>query len=134
MKSSALFSIGRLAARFDLPTHVLRYWEDVGLLEPAERVSGRRYYDESHAARITMILRGKDMGLSLAQMREIMAIESHEEHKPILAAHRADLEAQIERLEAAKRLIDHAIGCPHEDFTKCAEFQDVARAAAPHTA
>lgn len=134
MKSSDLFSIGELAARFGLATHVLRHWEDEGLLTPAERVKGRRYYDESHAARITMILRGKDMGLSLAQIAEIVAEPNHSEHKAVLRAHRERIVAQIHRLEAARRMIDHAIGCEHADVSHCAEFQDVARAAAPRAA
>jgi MerR family copper efflux transcriptional regulator len=130
MKSSDGLTIGPLAARFGLATHVLRYWEDAGLLTPAERVSGRRYYDESHAARITMILRGKDMGLSLAQIAEIVSEPNHEEHRVLLAEHRERIVAQIHRLEAAKRLLDHAVGCPHDDVSQCAEFQDVARAVA----
>ena len=134
MKSSDRFSIGQLAARFGLATHVLRHWEDEGLLTPAERVKGRRYYDESHAARITMILRGKDMGLSLAQIAEIVSEPNHDEHKVLLHAHRERIVAQIHRLEAARRMLDHAIGCPHDDVSRCAEFQDVARAAAPPAA
>ena len=129
MKSSDLLSIGELATRFGLATHVLRHWEDEGLLTPAERVNGRRYYDESHAARVTMILRGKDMGLSLAQIAEIVAEPNHAEHKAVLRAHRESVVAQIHRLEAAKRLLDHAIECEHDDVSRCAEFQDVARAA-----
>jgi len=56
--------IGDLAARFGLATHVLRHWEDVGLLTPAARVAGRRQYDESHVARVVMIQRAKAAGLS----------------------------------------------------------------------
>ncbi|HWK27555.1 MAG TPA: MerR family transcriptional regulator [Solirubrobacter sp.] len=129
LKSSDRLSIGQLAARFGLATHVLRHWEDEGLLTPAERVKGRRYYDESHAARITMILRGKDMGLSLAQIAQIVSEPNHEQHKVLLRAHRESVVAQIHRLEAAKRMLDHAIGCPHDDVSRCAEFQHVARAA-----
>lgn len=129
MKSSRM-SIGELAGRFGLATHVLRHWEDEGLLTPTERVKGRRYYDESHAARITMILRGKDMGLSLAQIAEILSEPNHDEHKRLLSAHHNRVVAQIHRLEAAKRMLDHAIGCPHNDVSRCEEFQNVARSSA----
>lgn len=120
MKSSDCLSIGQLAARFGLATHVLRHWEDEGLLTPAQRVKGRRYYDESHAARITMILRGKDVGLSLAQIAEIVNEPDHDEHKVLLSEHRRHTVAQMHRLEAAKRMLDHAIGCPHDDVSRCA--------------
>jgi MerR family transcriptional regulator, copper efflux regulator len=131
MKSSDRLSIGQLAARFGLATHVLRHWEEQGLLTPVERVNGRRYYDEPHAARITMILRGKDMGLSLAQIAEIVSEPNHDGHKVVLREHRRRIVEQIHRLEAAKRMLDHALDCPHDDVSRCAEFQEVARASAP---
>lgn len=53
------FGIGELAARFGLATHVLRHWEDEGLLLTAARVGGRRRYDDAQVARVVMILRGK---------------------------------------------------------------------------
>ena len=134
MKSSDLLSIGQLAARFGLATHVLRHWEDEGLLTPAERVKGRRYYDESHAARIAWILRGKDMGLSLAQIAQIVSEPNHEAHRVLLREHRKRILEQIHRLEAARRMLDHAIGCPHDDVSRCQQFQDVAREAAPDAA
>jgi DNA-binding transcriptional MerR regulator len=127
MKSSASLSIGQLASRFGLATHVLRHWEDEGLLSPTERVSGRRYYDESHAARITLILRGKDMGLSLAQMAEIFGQPDHEQHRATLVAHRELLLEQIGRLETAKLMLEHALECTADDVSRCPEFQRIAR-------
>ena len=66
-----MFEIGELAGRFGLATHVLRHWEDEGLLTPAGRVGGRRRYDESHVARVVMIQRAKAAGLSLEQIRRM---------------------------------------------------------------
>lgn len=127
MKSSSRMSIGQLASRFGLATHVLRHWEDKGLLTPTERVGGRRYYDESHAARIALILRGKDMGLSLAQIAEVFDEPDHVRHRATLIAHRGQLTSQIRRLEVAKRMIEHALGCSEEDVSRCPEFQRLAR-------
>ena len=128
LKSSspiAALSIGRLAERFGLATHVLRHWEDVGLIEP-RRVNGRRFYGEEHVARVTMILRAKEAGLSLAQIRTMLA-SGKRERRAILARHRAELDEHIRTIEAAKALIDHALDCDAADFTTCAEFQAVAR-------
>lgn len=123
-------SIGELAGRFGLPTHVLRHWEDEGLIEPAARVNGRRRYTEAHAARVTMILRGKQTGLSLAQIRELFE-SPRDDHTEILLRHRARLDEQIESIEAARAMLDHMIACHADDATNCLEFQAVARAAAP---
>ncbi len=126
MKSSPPYTIGEVAEHFGLATHVLRHWEDMGLLEPAERVNGRRRYDDANLARITMILRGKQIGLSLAQIGEMVSTP-HEAHREILLRHREQLDAQIAQIEAARELIDHAIGCEHHDPSKCLSFQALAK-------
>jgi MerR family copper efflux transcriptional regulator len=118
----ATLTIGQLAARFDLPTHVLRHWEDVGLIEPAERVSGRRRYHEWHAGRVAMILRGKDAGLSLEQLREILEAPDGPSRKTLLRRHRHQLEQRRAAIEVSKAMIEHAIDCQAEDFTRCPHF------------
>ena len=136
MKSSPereSLSIGELAGRFGLATHVLRHWEEQGILTPAERVNGRRRYTEAHVARVTMILRCKQTGLSLADIRELTETP-RDAHTDLLLGHRARLDEQIERIEAARALLDHMIACHADDVAECVEFQAVARAVAPSAA
>ena len=64
MKSSGE-PIGEAAARFGLDTHVLRYWEDEGLLRPARDGAGRRLFAEDDVVRVAVILRNKAAGMSL---------------------------------------------------------------------
>ncbi|WP_236700641.1 helix-turn-helix domain-containing protein [Allosalinactinospora lopnorensis] len=53
MKSTGTeYSIGEIAGRFGLATHVLRHWEAAGVLRPARRVNGRRRYDPEHLAQV----------------------------------------------------------------------------------
>ena len=127
-----LLTIGDLAGRFGLATHVIRHWEDMGLIDPATRVNGRRYYGEAQVARVTMILRGKQAGLTLAQIRELLTTP-RDRHAALLTGYRAEMDEQIRRIEAARSMIDHMIGCHADDVTECVEFQAVARAAAPRT-
>ena len=138
MKSSPAtddhLTVGQLADRFGLATHVLRHWEDMGLIEPATRLNGRRRYGEAHVARVTMILRAKQAGLTLRQIGEMLAAPGRDERQAILERHRETLDEQIERIQAARAMLDHALDCHAADFTTCADFQAVARAAAPHRA
>lgn len=55
-------SIGEVAARFGLPTHVLRHWEAEGLLTPA-RAGDRRRYTDADLYRVAAILISKGGGL-----------------------------------------------------------------------
>ena len=136
MKSSPdheSLSIGELAGRFGLATHVLRHWEEQGILTPAERVNGRRRYTEAHVARVTMILRCKQTGLSLAEIRRLTETP-RSAHTDLLLQHRARLDEHLEEIKAARALLDHLIACHADDPAECREFQSVARAVAPSAA
>ena len=80
MKSSGE-SIGEAAARFGLETHVLRYWEDEGLLRPGRDAAGRRRFDEGDSVRIAVILRNKAAGLSLEQIQVLLDEDAPDRHR-----------------------------------------------------
>lgn len=124
-------TIGQLAERFGLATHVLRFWESEGLLEPAERVNGRRRYGEEQAARVTMIMRGKEAGFGLGQLREMFEASHPAARKAILERHLTALEQRIAEAQVAKEMVEHALHCSHEDFTECPRFLRIV-ARAPH--
>jgi DNA-binding transcriptional MerR regulator len=120
--SKATMTIGELADRFGVGTHVLRYWESVGLMQPAKRVNGRRFYGEAQAARVTMIVRGKEAGFGLAQLRDMLNASDPATRKAILERHHAALEQRIAEAQVAMEMVEHALHCPHEDFTECPRF------------
>lgn len=121
-------TIGELAERFGLATHVLRHWETAGVLTPSRRVNGRRLYDDEHVARITMILRGKSAGLSLEQLREVFTAPNGNTRVELLREHHGELERRLRETEAAMRLIEHAMECSADDFTQCPAFRNLAAA------
>ncbi|TCC65725.1 MerR family transcriptional regulator [Kribbella pittospori] len=117
--------IGDLAARFGLAPHVLRHWEEVGLLTPAARIGGRRQYDESHVARVVMIQRAKAGGLSLEQIRRMFEAPGGSERRAVLTEQNARLDEQIRQAQESKRLIGHALTCEAPDFTECPHFHQL---------
>src|SRR5437763_1871757 len=67
------YTISELAQEFALTTRAIRFYEDEGLLAP--RRKGRsRVYSERERTRIKLILRGKRLGLALAEIRELLDI------------------------------------------------------------
>ncbi|WP_460397644.1 MerR family transcriptional regulator [Actinophytocola sediminis] len=122
MKSSAL-TIGEVAAHFALPTHVLRHWESVGLLAPARSASTHRRYTTEDLYRVATILRTKEVGFSLADIREFLAPASPPARKEVLARHRESLRARLAELRSAMDLVDNAIACTHEDITTCPNYR-----------
>jgi DNA-binding transcriptional MerR regulator len=75
------FSIGELAAEFDVTTRALRFYEEKGMLNPT-RVNQKRIFSNSDRTRLKLILRGKRLGLSLEESAEIINMyNSHGSNK-----------------------------------------------------
>jgi DNA-binding transcriptional MerR regulator len=101
------YSISDLAKEFALTTRAIRFYEDEGLLAPHR--SGRsRVYGERERVRIKLVLRGKRLGLSLSEIRELLDLyETTDSERPqlikfleMLAARRAMLAQQREDIAA----------------------------------
>jgi len=110
---SVTYSISDLAREFALTTRAIRFYEDEGLLAP--RRSGRsRIYGERERVRIKLILRGKRLGLSLSEIRELLNLyEATKSERPqllkflqVLAQRRAMLNQQQEDIAIVLSEID----------------------------
>ncbi|MBV6727944.1 MerR family transcriptional regulator [Nocardioides daeguensis] len=125
MKSSTRnirWSVGELAARFELETHVLRHWEDKGLLHPERDSAGRRVYGEDDAYRVAAILASKASGMSLDQIRTLVDA-SVEGRRDALRAHLDELDRRQAELERSRHMTKHALECRAHDITTCPGFQ-----------
>lgn len=67
----AEYSISQLSKEFDVTTRTIRHYEELGLITPARR-GQTRVYSPSDRTRLRLILRGKRLGLSLENSREII--------------------------------------------------------------
>ena len=105
--SSSTLTIGEMAREFDLTTRAIRFYEDCGLLAP-QRQGRNRVYTARDRTRLKLTLRGKRLGLTLAEVKELVDMyESPRDTLPqlkkflsVLAAHRAQLEQQMADLHA----------------------------------
>lgn len=124
MKSSRVdrWSIGELAKRFDLATHVLRHWEDVGLLLPERDAAGRRSYGRNELVRVAVILRSKAAGMSLEQIAVLLDADAPERHL-VLEAHVADLDKRMAEMERSREMTLHALSCRAHDVANCPGFR-----------
>ncbi len=116
-------SIGDMAARFGLETHVLRHWEDVGLLAPERDGAGRRRYGQADLVRIAVILRSKAAGMSLDQIAVLLDAESVDRHR-VLEAHIADLDRRMADMQRSRAMTEHALRCRAHDIATCPRFQE----------
>lgn len=122
MKSSGrTWSVGEFADKFGIETHVLRYWEQVGLLSPARDGAGRRRYGADDVVRVGVILSSKAAGMSLEQIQVLLDAGSADRHR-VLAAHLADLDRRQAEMERSRRLTEHAMSCRAHDVATCPQF------------
>jgi MerR family transcriptional regulator, copper efflux regulator len=116
-------SIGEAAARFGLETHVLRHWEDVGLLAPERDGAGRRRYHRDDLVRMAVILRSKAAGMSLEQIAVLLDAGSADRHQ-VLEAHIADLDRRMEEMRLSREMTVHALECRAHDIATCPRFKE----------
>ena len=113
----AEFSISELAREFDVTPRAIRFYEDHGLLSP-KRAGQRRIYSPRDRTRLKLTLRGKRLGLTLSEIREIVDMYEPgrsdrpqlerflsvlEEHRTMLQQQQADLQAQLSELESFEK-------------------------------
>ncbi|TWH03633.1 DNA-binding transcriptional MerR regulator [Nocardioides sp. J9] len=125
MKSShrnIRWAIGELADRFDLETHVLRHWEDRGLLAPERDSAGRRVYTEDDAYRVATILASKASGMSLEQIRTLLDA-STDGRRDALRAHLEEIDRRQAEIDRSRHLTQHALECRAHDIAACPGFQ-----------
>ena len=103
---AASYTITELAREFDITPRAIRFYEDVGLLEPA-RAGRQRVYTQRDRTRLKLTLRGKRLGLSLQEIKQLVDLyDASPDARPqlqaflaVLAEHRRQLERQREDLE-----------------------------------
>jgi DNA-binding transcriptional MerR regulator len=106
-QSAITFAISDLAREFGITPRTIRFWEDQGILAP-EREGSKRIFTRRDRARLKMALRGKRLGLSLAEIKDLIGMyDSTEDDTPqlleclrIMEKRRAALEQQREDIEA----------------------------------
>ena len=107
---STTYTISDLAKEFDLTTRAIRFYEDMGLLQPERSGPGgrNRVYSARDRARLKLTLRAKRLGLSLTEAKDIIDMYDSprdtgaqlKKFLQVLATHRLQLEEQMADLQA----------------------------------
>ncbi|EPP25886.1 Zn(2+)-responsive transcriptional regulator [Vibrio fluvialis] len=125
-----MFQIGELAKRCGVSTDTLRFYEKNALISPAGRSdSGYRLYDEENQKQVSFILKAKELGLSLEEIKELLEIRleatehSCAEVKSITSAKLALIDEKIIELtrirSALKKINDACCGHRDDDASHC---------------
>lgn len=137
------FTIRQLCTEFKATPRALRFYEDKGLLTPA-RDGMNRVYSYKDRARLILILRGKRVGLSLQEIREIFelyeeddeaaqqnahSLKKFKEKITVLEQQREDIDAALAELHAAcERLEKHLSNSRPDLLPKAEAYEQMMRA------
>jgi len=125
--------IGDVARRAGVRVSLLRYYEEIGLLPEAPRVSGQRRYDESVLRRLAVIDVAQRAGLSLDEIRELLdhGNDPMSDRLRELADRRLpEIDALIDRAQRVRAWLGAATTCKCQRIDDCALFDDAPLASA----
>ena len=116
----------KLARRTGCHLETIRYYEKIGImLEPPRSRSGYRLYDESHVHRLRFILRARELGFVIEDIRGLLALvdggtPTCAEVKERTERHLVDVRAKIADLRRIERILAAtAAQCSGEDVPEC---------------
>ena len=118
--------IGALAKRTGVQIETIRYYERVGLLPKADRITnGRRAYGESDVKRLGFIKRSRDMGFSQDEVRNLLKLadggaSSCSEVRTLATSHLHDIRAKLSDLRRMERVLKNTVSqCVGEGAPVC---------------
>jgi MerR family transcriptional regulator, redox-sensitive transcriptional activator SoxR len=108
--------ISEVGRRVGLRTSAIRYYEQIGILERARRVSGQRRYDETVLYRLAVIRRAQEVGFTLDEIRQLFfgfsqSTPISQRWKKIAERKMVELDARLEQIQSMRKLLKKLETC-----------------------
>ncbi|ALM85515.1 MerR family DNA-binding transcriptional regulator [Bordetella sp. N] len=124
MPMTTSWTISELAREFDITPRTIRFYEDQGIVSPA-RDGRNRVYGARDRARLKLALRGKRLGLQLAEIRTLIDMyDGPGDSAPQLREYLSVLQRHREQLEGQRRDIDETLAEIATQEQACRELLD----------
>jgi DNA-binding transcriptional MerR regulator len=127
-QAAALFGISELCQEFGITLRALRFYEDKGLLSP-RRINGARVYTRRDRARLALILRAKDIGSPLSEIKHYLDLYGdHGEGRKQQLTYVIDrTDATILALEQKRKQIDETLAELRVINASCRKYLELRR-------
>jgi MerR family copper efflux transcriptional regulator len=119
-------TIGQAAVHSGMPPKTIRFYEQIGLIKPAERLENQyRTYDQSDVQTLRFIHRARNLGFSLKEVTELLALyrdrsRASRDVKRLALQHIAEVDRKIAEMTAIRNMIaDLARRCQNDDRPEC---------------
>lgn len=124
--------ISEVARESGVSPKTIRYYEQVGLIGPAQRgANGYRLYDQRAVEVLRFVKRARDLGFTVEEVGELLALwndpdRAAAEVKAVAARHLERIEAKLRELEALRRTVDDLVHrCHGSDRPDCPILDDL---------
>ncbi|MEB3421774.1 Cu(I)-responsive transcriptional regulator [Salipiger marinus] len=124
-------NIGNVSEQSGLPAKTIRYYEDIGLVQPSRRENGYRDFTVQELHKLTFLGRARSLGFSIEECRTLLSLyEDHERSsadvKAIAQSHLARVDQKIEELQALSATLgDLVVRCHGDDRPDCPIMDDL---------
>ena len=124
-----MLSIGEVAEKSGITTSALRYYEQIGLLEPPQRTSGRRLYEDEVLGRIGTIKLAQSAGFQIQEIKQLLdgfdsGVAPSERWRAMALKKQEELEEKIEKMARMKKILANSVNCECLTWEEC--FQEIA--------
>ena len=122
-------NIGNAAIASGLPAKTLRYYEDIGLVEPQRLENGYREYQEPDIHKLRFLQRARSLGFSISDCRILLSLyedqtRASSDVKKIARVHLEKIESKIQELESLRKTLRHLIeNCKRRSSTRLSNPQ-----------
>jgi MerR family transcriptional regulator, redox-sensitive transcriptional activator SoxR len=109
-------TISEIGRKVGLRASAIRYYEQIGILEPARRVSGQRRYDETVLYRLAVVRRAQEAGFTLDEIRQLFfgfsqSTPISQRWKRIAERKMLELDARIDQIQSMRKLLKKLQTC-----------------------
>jgi len=117
-------TIGELAGEINIPASTIRYWERIGVLPKAARVSGQRRYSPDAVHRLAVLRLAQACGFRLDEMRHLLhgfgtGVTPPRRWQELARRKLQELDEKIAQLNAMRRLVDRVLQCQCVELAEC---------------
>lgn len=117
-------TIGELAEECSIPASTIRYWERIGVLPEPARVGGQRRYSGDAVPRLAVLRLAQACGFRLDEMRHLLCgygsgVTPPRRWQDLARRKKQELNEQIARLKAMRRVVDRVLQCQCVDLAEC---------------
>ena len=132
----ALLTIGEVVRRTGKPASAIRYYEEIGLIDPPVRISGRRNYRVEIVRELAVIETARRAGLSLGEIRLVLRAShgdrnSTERLREVAERKLPELDEAIARAQIVRGWLEDAAGCRCPSLDDCPLFEEPTRLPEP---